>query len=260
MKLKLSCIAVSLVLLSSAAGAADSRPVAKVNGVAIPATLADLMVAEQVAQGAPNDAQLRQAVHEELVRREVLAQEARKKGLDKKPEMAARMEIARQGILVGGFINDWLKAHPVTDAKVRAEYDNRVKAMAGTEYHLRQIQLATEDAAKAVISKLQAGARFEDLTNESIDPGSKDKAGDIGWVSPNGVPDTMGKVLPTMEKGKFYPTPIRTEFGFHVLKLEDTRQAVPPKYEEVKPRLQQELEQKAVAEYVDSLVSKAKIE
>ncbi|MEN3112949.1 peptidyl-prolyl cis-trans isomerase [Uliginosibacterium paludis] len=261
MKATLSCVAASLILISSLAGAAEpAKAIAKVNGVSIPASLADLMVAEQVAQGAPNNDELRRAVKDELVRRELLAQEARKKGLDKKPEMLVRMDVARQGILIGGYINDWMRANPVAEAKVRAEYDARVKNMASTEYRVRHIQVDTEDAAKALISKLQAGSRFEDLAKESNDTGSKDNGGDIGWVSPKGVPEAIGAALPTIEKGKFSAVPVKSNFGFHVLKVEDTRQAVPPKYEEVAENLRRELEQQALSNYVNSLVSKAKVE
>ncbi len=261
MKATLSCVAASLILISSLAGAAEpAKAIAKVNGVSIPASLADLMVAEQVAQGAPNNEELRRAVKDELVRRELLAQEARKKGLDKKAEMIVRMDVARQGILIGGYINDWMRANPVPEAQVRAEYDNRVKNMASTEYRVRHIQVDTEDAAKALIAKLQAGSRFEDLAKESNDTGSKDNGGDIGWVSPKGVPEAIGTALPKIEKGKFSAVPVKSNFGFHVLKVEDTRQAVPPKYEEVSENLRRELEQQALGNYVNSLVSKAKVE
>lgn len=260
MKATLSCVAASLILLSSMAGAADTKPLAKVNGVSIPIALSDLMVAEQVAQGAPNNDELRRAVKDELVRRELLAQEAKKKGLDKKPEMIARMDVARQGVLIGGYVNDWMRANPVPDAQVRAEYDRRVKDMASTEYRVRHIQVETEDAAKAVIAKLQSGSRFEDLAKDSMDSGSKDNGGDIGWVSPKGLPESIGAALDKMEKGKFYAVPVKSNFGYHVLKLDDTRQAVPPKYEDVQANLRQELEQQALSKYVNGLMSKAKVE
>lgn len=261
MKATLSCVAASLILMSSLAGAAEpAKAIAKVNGVSIPASLADLMVAEQVAQGAPNNEELRRAVKDELVRRALLEQEARKKGLDKKPEMMTRMEVARQGILIGGYINDWMRANPIPEAQVRAEYDRRVQAMSSTEYRVRHIQVETEDAAKALIAKLQAGSRFEDLAKESVDTGSRDNGGDIGWISPKGVPEAIGAALPTIEKGKFSAVPVKSNFGFHVIKVEDTRQAVPPKFEEVSANLRGELEQQALAKYVSGLVSKAKVE
>lgn len=257
---KLSCLALSLLVASTAALAQPSKPLAKVNGVAIPASVAELMVAEQVAQGAPNNEELRRAVKDELVRRELLAQEAKKKGLDKKPEMIARMDVARQGILIGGFINEWMRANPVSEASVKAEYDRRVKEMSGTEYKVRHIQLEKEADAKAVIAKLQSGAKFEDLAKESVDAGSKDNGGDIGWVSPQGLPQPLSEALGKLEKGKFHGMPVQTNFGYHVIKLEDTRQAVPPKYEDVQANLRQGLEQQALTQYISSLMSKAKVE
>lgn len=260
MKITVRCFAASLILTSALATAADPKVLAKVNGVSIPAQLGELMVAEQVQQGAPNNDELRRAVKDELVRRALLEQEAKKKGLDKKPEVIARMEVARQGILIGAYINEWVKANPISDAAVRAEYDNRVKEMASTEYRLRHIQVNSEDEAKAIIAKLQSGSKFEDLAKDSLDNGSKGSGGDIGWISPKGVPEEIGKTLPKMEKGKFYAVPVKTNFGFHVLKLDDTREAVPPKYDDVKTNLRQELEQHALSAYITSLVSKAKID
>lgn len=257
---KLSCLAISLLLASSTVLAQAQKPLAKVNGVAISASLAELMVAEQVAQGAPNNDELRRAVKEELVRRELLAQEAKKKGLDKKPEMIARMDVARQGILIGGYISEWSRANPVSEASVRAEYDRRVKDMSGTEYKVRHIQVEKEADAKALITKLQSGARFEDLSKESLDAGSRENGGDIGWVSPQGVPPAMSEILTKLEKGKFHGMPVQTSYGFHVLKLEDTRQAVPPKFEDVQANLRQGLEQQALTQYISSLLGKAKIE
>lgn len=260
MNTKLSCLAVTLILASGTVLAQAQKPLAKVNGVAISASVAELMVAEQVAQGAPNNEELRRAVKDELVRRELLAQEAKKKGLDKKPEMIARMDVARQGILIGGFISEWARANPVSDASVKAEYDRRVKEMSGNEYKVRHIQLEKEADAKAIISKLQTGAKFEDLAKESVDAGSKENGGDIGWVSPQGVPPEMSAVLSKLEKGKFHGMPIQTTYGFHVVKLEDTRQAVPPKYEDVQANLRQGLEQQALSKYISELMSKAKVE
>lgn len=260
MSAKLSCVALSLLLAAGVAQAQAQKPLAKVNGVTIPASIGELMIAEQVAQGAPNNEELRKAVKEELIRRELLAQEAKKSGLDKKPEVIARMDVARQGILVGGFINNWMKANPVSDASVRAEYDRRVKEMSGTEYKVRHIQVEKEEAAKAIIAKLQSGAKFEDLAKESVDAGSKDNGGDIGWVAPAGLPPAMGEALAKLEKGKFHALPIQSNFGYHVVKLEDSRQAVPPKYEEVQGNLRQGLEQQALSKYINSLMAKAKVE
>lgn len=260
MKTTVRCIAASLFLISSLANAADPKVLAKVNGVAIPATLGEMMIAEQVQQGAPNNDELRRAVKDELVRRALLEQEAKKKGLDKKAEVVTRMEVARQGILIGAYISEWVKANPVAEASVRGEYDRRVKEMASTEYRLRHIQVNTEDEAKAIIAKLQSGAKFEDLAKDSLDSGSKENGGDIGWISPKGVPDEIGSALAKMEKGKFYAVPVKTNFGYHILKLDDSRQAVPPKYDDVKANLRQELEQQALSAYIGSLVSKAKVE
>lgn len=263
MKLKLNCIAITFVLASSALFAATpqaQKPYAKVNGVAIPAATGELMVSEQVAQGAPDDADLRRAVKDELVKREVLAQEAKKLGVDKKPEVQTRIEIARQGILIGGYINEWAKTHQITDAQIRAEYDRRVAEMAGTEYKVRHIQSSSAAEAQEIIKKLQGGAKFADLAKDSQDVGSKDNGGEIGWVSPQGVPKAFGEAIAKLENGKFTTVPVQTNYGYHVIMVEDSRKAVPPKFEDKQNDLRQYLEQQALNAHIGDLLKKAKVE
>ena len=148
-------------LIAHAAGAA--APAATVNGTAIPTTRSDVMLNEQRAQGAPDSPQLRDAVREELIRREVLAQEATKKGLDKKAEVQAQMDLARQAVLLRAYIQDYVKANPITEADLKKEYETIKRQMGTKEYKPRHVLLETEDEAKAVISKLRAGEKFETL-------------------------------------------------------------------------------------------------
>ncbi len=262
MKIKLSHLAFAVVVAAAGgqASAQASKPIVKVNGTPVSAEMADLLIQEEVSKGAPNDAELRNAVRDELVRREVLAQEARKQGLEKRADVVARLSLTRQGILVGGYINDWLNKRPISDAALRAEYDRLVGSMSATEYRVRHIQTDKEDAAKALIQKLQAGAKFEDLAKESIDQGSRDSGGEIGWVSPKGVPEAFGKAIESLEKGKFSPIPVQTPFGYHVIKVEDTRKAVPPKFEERKDEIRESLQQQALNKHIQELVAKAKVE
>lgn len=265
MKYKLSCIAVALIAVSASTFAADTKPSAaspltKVNGVAISSAAVDLLIAEQTAQGAPNDDQLKRAVREELVRREVISQEARKKGLDKKAEVTARADMARQAVLVGAYLDDWAKANKVKDTAVRAEYDTRIKSMPGQEYHARHILVEKEDEAQAIIKKLQSGAKFADLAKESKDPGSKENGGDLGWNAPNAFVPAFSEAMVKLAKGTFTPQPVKTNFGYHVILLEDSRKLEPPKFEEVKDRLTQAMMQQAVQSHITELVKKAKVE
>lgn len=235
-----------------------TKPVAKVNGTSIPSAYAEILTSEQTAQGAPNNDVLKRAIRDELVRREVIAQEARKQGLDKKPAVVSRQDIARQNVLIGMYLDDWVKSNPITDAQVRAEYDRQVKDAGDREYKLRHIQTTTEDEANAIIKKLQAGGRFEELAKQSKDDGTKDSGGDLGWGRLSSLP--FGNELAKLDKGQFTQTPVKSQFGFHVVLIEDTRKFDPPKFDEVKDRIRQTMQQKAVADHIGSLVSKAKVE
>lgn len=259
MKLKASSLLATLLLVSSTAFAAD-KPIAKVNGSNISANLGEALIEEQVAQGAQVNDGLKKAVREELIRREVLGQEARKKGYDKKPDVAARMELARQAVLVGYYVDEWVKNNQVSNDKLKAEYDRRVADIKGLEYKSRHILVDKEDDAKALIAKLQTGAKFADLAKDSNDVGSKDNGGDLGWSMPQNFVQPFAEALAKLEKGKFTAQPVKTQFGYHVILLEDTRQPEPPKYEEVKAQLQQGMQQQAVSKMVADLVAKAKVE
>lgn len=275
MKLQFACLAMTMVLASSFANAAPPKSavkagaseastgpaIAKVNNVAIPTAFAELLMNDQIAQGAPNNEDLRKATRDELIRRELLAQEARKMGLDKRSDVVARIDLARQGILLGAYINEWSKSHPITEDKIRAEYDRRVALMSGTEYHISQIQTDKLEDAQAVITKLQNGAKFADLAKDvSVDAGSKDNGGEMGWFTPQVLPKAIGDVLAKTEKGKFTTVPVQSQYGYHVILVQDTRQATPPKYEDQKENLRQALAQQALVQYTDELMKKAKIE
>lgn len=243
-----------------AAATAGNGPVAKVNGVVIPGSLADWLIKEQTAQGAPADEQLRGRVRQHLVQREALLQEARKTGLEKDAAIRQRMEYVRDDQLVNAYLQDWSKKHPVTDAQMRAEYDKQVKALGDTEYNARHILVEKEDEAKAIIQKLQKGEKFAELAKASKDPGSKDKGGELGWSRPNTFVPEFAQALAKLAKGKYTTTPVKTQFGYHIIMLEDSRKAVNPKFEDVKAQLSQGMQQEAVQKHIGELVAKAKVE
>ncbi|WP_018607757.1 peptidylprolyl isomerase [Uliginosibacterium gangwonense] len=259
MKLNVSCLFAALLLVSGAAFAAD-KPIAKVNGAAISAAVNEALIDEQVQQGAQVNDELKKAARDELIRREVLAQDAHKQGLDKKSEVAARMELARQAVLVGYYVDQWIKTHPISDDKLKAEYDRRITGMKDMEYKARHILVEKEDDAKAIITKLQTGAKFEDLAKDSKDTGSKDNGGELGWSLPQNYVQPFADALRKLEKGKFTTVPVQTQFGYHVIMLEDTRKPEPPKFEDVKGQLQQGMQQQALSQFVAEMVSKAKVE
>ena len=258
----LSKLAAALLLgamITTSAMAAGNTFVT-VNGVAISQTLADLFIAEQKAQGAPDSPELKKAVREELIRRELLIQEAKKAGLDKKPDVAAQAEAARQAFFVRAFVQDYVKKNPISDAQLKTQYEAIKTQLGTTEYKTRHILVKNEDDAKAIIANLKKGAKFEDLAKQSIDPGSKDNGGDLGWASAGNFVKPFSDGLTSLSKGKFTEVPVKTEFGYHVILLEDSRPLSVPPFEEIKPRLLQQAQSQQINKLVDGLRAKAKID
>ena len=258
MKIVPTRLAVSLIAAAIALPA-FAQNVATVNGTAIPQSRADLLVTEQKSQGAPDSEQLRAAVKEELIRREVLSQEARKKSLDKSAAVQAQMDMARQAVLIRAYLQDFVKAHPVSDADVKAEYDKIKSQLGDKEYKARHILVEKEEEAKAIIAKLDKGEKIDDLAKQSKDPGSKDKGGDLGWANPASFVKPFADALSKLEKGKYTTTPVKTDFGYHVIKLEDSRPLKAPAFDEVKGQLKQRLEQQRVEKHMAELRSKATV-
>lgn len=258
----LSKLAAALIvgtLMSSSAMAAGNAFVT-VNGVAVSQALANVFIAEQKAQGAPDSPELKKAVREELIRRELLIQEAKKAGIDKKPEIAAQAEAARQAFLVRAFVQDYVAKNPISDAVLKADYD-KIKAQLGnTEYKARHILVKEEADAKAIVDNLKKGAKFEELAKQSIDPGSKDNGGDLGWASAGNFVKPFSDALVALSKGKFTETPVKTEFGYHVIQLDDSRPLNVPPFEEIKPRLAQQAQGQQINKMVEGLRAKAKVE
>jgi peptidyl-prolyl cis-trans isomerase C len=238
----------------------SGKVIAKVNGVAIPQSAADAFVAEQAAQGVPDTEELRKAVRNELVRREVVAQAAKAKGLEKDPDVATQIALQRQAVLIRAYIQDYLKNNPTSDEALRAEYEKIKGQMAGKEYKARHILVETEAEAKAIIDKLTLGEKFENLAKVSKDPGSKDNGGDLGWSQPNAYVKPFADALVSLEKGKYTTTPVKSEFGYHVILLEDQRTAEPPAFEHLRGQLAQHLQQQKIEKLITDLTAKAKVE
>ncbi|MBK6974916.1 MAG: peptidylprolyl isomerase [Sterolibacteriaceae bacterium] len=243
---------------TAAAASGDSKPIT-VNGTVIPKDRGDALFTEQLAQGTPDSPELRNAIKEEVIRREILAGEARKKGLEKNPMLKAQMELAQQAVLIRAYMQDFVRTHPVSDADAQKEYDS-IKAQLGSkEYKSRHILVEKEDDAKAIIAKLQKGEKFDELAKQSKDPGSKDKGGDLGWSAPSAYVKPFSDALTKLEKGAFTAIPVKSDFGYHVIKLEDVRDLKVPSFEDAKPQISQRLQQKMVEEHILSLRKSAKV-
>jgi len=238
-----------------------AQNVATVNGKPIPAAKVDQVVKQVVAQGKATDSpQLRDAIKKDLIGREVLIQEADKQGIGTRPEVKNAIDNARQSIIINAMLADYIKKNPVKDADITAEY-NKFKAQVGDkEYHARHILVATEDEAKAIIAKLKGGAKFEELAKQSKDPGSANNGGDLDWANPASFVPEFSKAMTSLQKGAITETPVKTQYGYHVIKLEDTRAAKIPPLEEVKQQVAEQLQQRKLATYREQLMNKAKIQ
>ena len=263
---KLSTLAAALLmsaLISAPALAAEKAKggaFVTVNGTAISQNAADAFIAEQKSQGAQENPELKNAVREELIRRELLVQEAKKMGLDKKPAIAAQAELARQAIFIRSFIQEYVKSHPISEAQLKSDYETIKAQLGGTEYKTRHILVEKEDDAKAIIANLKKGAKFEELAKQSKDPGSKENGGDLGWSSAASYVKPFGDALAKLEKGKYTETPVKTDFGYHVILLEDSRPLTPPAFDAIKPQLAQRAQQQQIEKMVSDLRAKAKVE
>lgn len=222
-----------------------------------PAAQFDLLLKERMAQGQPDSPELRAVIRDELNTRELLSREAKKKGLDKGGEVKAQMDLAAQTALVRAYIADWIKANPVPDAELRKEYD-QIKAQIGErEYKVAHILVEKEDEAKEIIAELQKGAKFPDLAKaRSKDPGSKDRGGDLDWNAPANFVKPFADAMVKVPKGKFTPQPVQTQFGWHVILIEDERAAKVPSFDEVKPQLAQRMQGAHLEKYLRDLRAK----
>ncbi len=256
---RLAAVLISGALISLSAHAEGGKPLATVNGQAIAQSTFDAFVAEQKAQGAQETPEMKNAVKEELIRRELIMQEAKKKGLDKKTDIQAQVELAKQAILIRAYLADYMRTQKPSEERLKAEYDGLKSSMGGTEYKSRHILVESEETAKNIISRLEKGEKFGELAKQSKDPGSKDKGGELGWSAPAAYVKPFGDALTALKKGEYTKSPIKTDFGYHVIQLDDTRALTPPTFEQIKPQLIQRANQQTLEKLINDLRSKAKI-
>lgn len=241
--------------------AAQGDAVARVNGVAVPRVRQDIVVEQQSQRGMPDNPQTRAMVREELINREVIAQEAQRSGVAKNPQVQTQMEMARQEVLVGAYINDWLRKNPVSDAEVQKEYERVKASTGGREYKARHILVDTEDQAKGLIAELRKGGKFDELASKnSKDSGSAQRGGDLDWNVPSNFDKQFSEAMVKLEKGKYTEAPVQTRFGYHIIQLDDVRPVNFPALNEVRSRIQQQLTQHKIEGLVKSLRAKAKVE
>jgi peptidyl-prolyl cis-trans isomerase C len=217
----------------------------------------DVLLKERLAQGGQDSPDVRNAVKEELNTRELLAREAKKQGVDKNADVKTQMDLASQTVLVRAYVSDWIKKNPVPEADLKKEYDAIKGQIGDKEYKVRHILVEKEDEAKDIIAELQKGAKFDELAKaRSKDPGSKEKGGDLDWNAPANFVKPFGDAMKATPKGKFTAQPVQTQFGWHVIEVDDIRDAKVPSFEEVKPQLQQRLQAQWLDKYFKDLRAK----
>jgi peptidyl-prolyl cis-trans isomerase C len=251
--------AIAALSLSMAAGLVHAQNAVVVNNKPITKAKVDEFVAAMVQQGRPDSPELRKGVLDELIGRELLVQEAEKSGIARSADVQRQLDSAKTEILAQAALRKYMQGWQPKDAEIKAEYDRVTKDMGGKEYKTRHILVEKEDAAKKIIDDLKKGAKFEDLAKQSKDPGSAAQGGDLGWASPNGMVKPFADAMVKLGKGNTTEAPVQSQFGFHVIRIEDVRDARPPSFEEVKPQIQQALGQKRVRDYIEQLKAKASI-
>lgn len=256
-----SAVILAIGLFCAVTPSRAQSAVAKVNGKEIPQSRADFVVKANAAQGQADTPELRSKVREVLIRNELLSQEAIKKGLDKTPDFLVQIELNRQEALVNAYIQDFVKANPVTDETVKAEYD-RARAQAGEkEYKARHILVKDENDAKQIIAQIKKGGSFEKIAaQKSEDPGSKDKGGDLDWAPGGRYVPAFSDALKKLKKGQVSEVPVQTQFGFHIIRVDDERPMKFPPIEEVKAQIQQGLQRQSIEKLITDLRGKAKVE
>lgn len=241
--------------------AQDAKPIATVNGREIPAIYGDMAKQTLLSQGAPNDANLEARAREALINQELLSRAAIDKGLDKNPKLVAAMEMMRREQLTKAYLEDYVKNHPVSDAEIKAEYDRAKASAGGNEYKARHILVKTEAEAKAIIAQLDKKVAFDKLAKEkSLDKGSGKNGGDLGWNVPGTFVKEFGEAMQKLKKGETVKAPVQTQFGWHIIKLDDMRPIQFPALDQVKNEVRQQVQQKRVRDAISELRTKAKIE
>jgi peptidyl-prolyl cis-trans isomerase C len=261
MKKQLLLATAAAALMALGAQAAFAQNVAIVNGKAVPKTRLDSLAQQVAKSGRPVTPEMQAQLREEVIAREIFMQEAEKQGLSTGEDYKVQMELARQTILIRALFADFQKKNPVTDAELKAEYDKFAAANGGKEYKARHILVEKEADAKAIIASLKKGAKFEDIAKkQSKDPGSGANGGDLDWANPSSYVAEFTEAMLKLGKGQMTDTPVKTQFGYHVIRVDDIRTAQLPPFEELKPQIAQQLEQQRLAAFQQGLRDKARIE
>jgi len=261
MKKTLIATTLAAAMATLAALPALAQNIAIVNGRAVPTARADALAQQVAKSGRPVTPEMQGQLREEVIMREIFMQEAQKRGLDVSDDFRIQMELARQSLLIRELFAEFQKQNPVTDADAKAEYDKFAAASSGKEYKARHILVEKEAEAKAIIASLKKGGKFDDIAKKSSkDPGSGANGGQLDWAAAGSYVKEFSDAMAALEKGKMTETPVKSQFGYHIIKLEDVRETQLPKFDDVKPQISQQLSQQKLARFQEELRTKAKVE
>jgi len=249
-------------LIVSQAQAQPAGAAARVNGIVIPQSRVDLLTKQQVSRGAPDSPELRARVRDELISMEAVSQEAARRGLDKNPDVQVQLELARQNILAQAYIAEYIAKNPTSEAAMKAEYEKIRSTLGDREYRVRHILVKTEAQAKDILAQIASKkTTFEKAAAEhSQDSGSKGRGGDLDWTPPANLVQPFADAMVKLKKGQTVAAPVQSQFGWHIIRLDDERALTPPPYNEVKQQLTQRFQQQAIEKAVGEVRAKAKIE
>jgi peptidyl-prolyl cis-trans isomerase C len=249
MKKQILSALAAAAMLAAATPAALAQNIAIVNGKAVPKARVEALAQQVARSGRPVTPEMQGQLKDEVIAREIFMQEAQARGLDATEDYKTQIDLARQAILIRELFADYQKKNPVTDAEIQAEY------------RARHILVEKEDQAKAIIAQLKKGGKFEEIAKKSSkDPGSGANGGALDWASPSSYVKEFSDALVALTKGKTTETPVKSQFGYHIIRLDDIRDAQLPKFDEVKAQIAQQLQQQKMAKYQEELRSKAKVE
>jgi len=261
MKKSLIATLLATVFATMAMLPAQAQNIAIVNGKAVPTARADALAQQVAKSGRPVTPEMQGQLREEVIMREIFMQEAQKRGLDVSEDFRVQMELARQSLLIRELFAEFQKQNPVTDADAKAEYDKFAAANSGKEYKARHILVEKETEAKAIIASLKKGGKFDEIAKKSSkDPGSGANGGQLDWAAAGSYVKEFSDAMVALEKGKTTETPVKSQFGFHIIRLEDVRDTQLPKFDDVKPQITQQLSQQKLSQFQQELRTKAKVE
>jgi peptidyl-prolyl cis-trans isomerase C len=260
MKKQMIWTAVATAAFACLSMGANAQNIAIVNGKAVPTSRVEALAQQVARSGRPVTPEVEAQIKEEVIAREIFMQEAQKRGLDATPEYKSQIELARQTILIRELFAEFQKTSAVTDADVQAEYDKFVAANGGKEYRARHILVETKEQAEAILASLKKGGKFEDIAKkQSKDPGSGANGGDLDWAAAGNYVKEFSDAMVALNKGQV-SAPVQSQFGFHIIRLDDVREAQLPALADVKPQIVQQMTQQRMATFQQELRAKAKVE